>query len=247
MLTNTKELFTRWLILANWSNIDMKSRIMDIHVVLFFSNELQRPDLLQHSLNFKLNNLFDDVPTILPMPPQAPKEIPSVLLKSVDNKYKCNISRSNIDFSFFPQENVEKFSDIESSFDKTAVDFIKVIDEDNTTSVNRIGFVITYFIPDVDPSAKIVDNFIKKSIGKTDEISIRYNQIEKKNNVTINNVTIIMASELIVNGKKLKGIIIQRDVNNQVSRTNLDSDFLTDFIRQKYKEFSKEELDKVLT
>lgn len=38
------------------------------------------------------------MPTILPIPDDAPPEIPTVIMQSSDGKYGCNIARSRIDF-----------------------------------------------------------------------------------------------------------------------------------------------------
>lgn len=222
----------------------MKSKVLDVHIILFFDNILPRPDELMHPLNFKLNNIFDAMPNILPLPEDVPKEVPVVILKSRDNTYRCNISRANIDFSLSPR-NLDDFSEIEMSFGETAEGLLRAIEEYNKIKIIRIGFVINYFIPDENPASKIVNTYIKKQMSKTNEISIRFNQIQKEKNITINNITYLASTELNIEGKKIKGIHIQKDINNQVNN-KLTFDFLRNFIKLKSKDFSKEELDKVV-
>lgn len=224
----------------------MKSRILDVHLVLFFSEILSRPDELNSILSFKLGKIFDTIPTILPIPEEAPKELPVVLLRSKDNLYSCNISRSSVDFAITPQKAIEDFLEIAESYDENIISLLGAINEYGKISINRIGFVINYFISNENPTSKISDIYIKKQIGNVDEISIRFNKKRRDGNLFINNVTYISNKELLTNGKKNRGILVQRDVNNQVSKNKLTFDFLKEFIKQRYNEFSKEELEKVV-
>lgn len=224
----------------------MKSRILDVHLVLFFNQSLQRPDEFSMMLNTKLDRLFDMLPTMIPLPDDAPKEIPVVLLKSKGGEYSCNISRNKVDFIFSPKKNYEDFSEIKYFFNEKAMNLLRAIDEYNEININRVGFVINYFILNEKPTSKIAEVYIKKDIGETNELSVRFNKKTKENNLFINNVISISNLEVNFGGKKQKGILIQRDVNNQVSNNKLTFDFLKNFVKQRYTDFSKKELDKVV-
>ncbi|HWQ49923.1 MAG TPA: hypothetical protein VN414_13475, partial [Methanosarcina sp.] len=64
---------------------------------------------------------------ILPYARSAPINFPVIYLKSVDNKYKCSISKSTIDFSLFPTEVVEDYSEIEDLFNRKADSIVKAV------------------------------------------------------------------------------------------------------------------------
>ena len=234
------------LIGQNWRNNKMRSRILDVHLVLFFHKKIQRPDEFSTMLNMKLGRLFDLLPTMISLPEDAPKELPVVLLKSKDNEYSCNISRINIDFMFTPKKTYEDFSEIEFFFNEKALSLLKFIEEYNEVNINRIGFVLNYFMLNENPTSKIAHVYIKRDIGETNELSIRFNKKIKEDNLFVNNITSISSMEVDFDGKKQKGILIQRDINNQVSNHKLKFEFLRDFIQQRYNDFSKKELDKVV-
>jgi hypothetical protein len=83
-----------------------------------------------------------------------------------------------------------------------------------------------------------------------DEISIRFNKKEKYAVLIINNITYITDSVAVYPHERGKGVHIQRDINNQISteinNNALTVEFITDFIKQKSKEFYKAKLDKVI-
>lgn len=83
-----------------------------------------------------------------------------------------------------------------------------------------------------------------------DEISVRFNKKEKLAGLIINNITYIKDAEATYPHERSKRARIQRDINNQIStETNYNAltvEFITDFIKQKSKEFYKSELDKVI-
>jgi hypothetical protein len=225
---------------------NMKPSIMNLRLVLFFNQQLQRPDKLMDKLKLKFSELFDDIPTILPMVQLAPPDYPVIQLKSTDNTHKCSISKVNIELSFTPK-SIEDYKDIENSFYEIIASFVETVIEYNNNMINRVGFVLNYFIPDTDPVTKITDAYINKQIGTTSEISIRFNNREESNSPIINNITYITNANIINSDGNSSGIHIQRDINNQVTNDVLTVEFISTFIKQRSKEFYKSELYKVVT
>lgn len=58
-----------------------------VQVALFFSNPPDKTGMIFYKLNDKLNDFFDNQPVILPIPDDAPKDIPSVQASTKDGHY----------------------------------------------------------------------------------------------------------------------------------------------------------------
>ena len=78
-------------------------RLLSLQVALFVDGVIERPDLLMPQINVEFNNMFNDMPNVIKLPPEAPAEIPIVQMFSVDQKYRLNISRNRIDFFYTAQ------------------------------------------------------------------------------------------------------------------------------------------------
>lgn len=199
------------------------------------------------TLKLKIPGLFDDIPTILPMIHLAPPDYPVIQLKSTDSTYKCTISKVNIDFSFIPTKPIKDYKEIENSFNDKANKIVEIVVGYGDGIVNKVGFVLNYFIPHDDPVTKITNTYISRQIGKPSEISIRFNNREENKTPIINNITYITNANVTNSYEESLGIHIQRDINNQVNNDVLTLEFISDFIKQRSKEFYKSELDKVVT
>lgn len=62
-------------------------RLLSLQVALFVDGVIDRPDLLMPQINAEFNNMFNDMPNVIKLPPEAPAEIPIVQMFSIDQKY----------------------------------------------------------------------------------------------------------------------------------------------------------------
>ena len=62
-------------------------RLLSLQVALFVDGIIERPDLLMPQINAEFNNMFNDMPNVIKLPPEAPAEIPIVQMFSIDQKY----------------------------------------------------------------------------------------------------------------------------------------------------------------
>lgn len=163
--------------------------IRSIQAAFFLSN-IDLSDKLNVA-NIVKNNLhpfLNGAPTILPIPEDAPAEIPRIVLTSVDSNLICNISPIKIDL-------IQKNVSIKESIDKSILIFFTNIDKLAQTittkfSANsyRLGLAITYI---VDPSIKGLDLLKTKYLSNPKDIS----------------------EEIQIN-KRLKGVIGEFEINN---------------------------------
>ena len=112
--------------------------------------------------------------------------------------------------------------------------FLKVILDKQELA--RFGMVARYFHQDNMATRTIRNKFFNPVVDGTHELSLRYNKKRNSFGYEINDILEISAAEAVTNGVASKGILIQRDINNQpVQGKDLDFDTLSK-LSQKYSE-----------
>lgn len=192
----------------------MKEKMIQLQLALFFEDYEGRPDRFIPMINESMAHLFDQMPTIIPIPNGAPPEIPSVILKSSDEIYVCNISRSRIDL-------IMNLGNVDSPSDSIMEEYIAKIRPYislvfSLKKILRFGLIGQYIIKTENPIGKIQANYIKKDLGDLEELHIRFNKRFQNKGLLFNNIVEIGQVDLL-SGENLvqdKGVFIQRDVNN---------------------------------
>lgn len=185
--------------------------VTTLQIALFFSNTITRPDELFSTLNNEMDNIFDAIPTSLPLPPEV-LDVPLKMMTSSNNKYQCNIARSRIDL--FINDNPTISNDM-NQLVRLFIDKITT-----KTEVNRFGFVGSYFIEDENASKRIQDKYFKHTDEDIDEINVRFKRPKVLNNQTTNDNTMINSMVQVnqFTGATRKGLLIQKDINNNLQQ-----------------------------
>lgn len=213
----------------------MKLKLLQVQLALFFEELEQRPDLLTYNIAQIPNSVFNQMPTILPIPPEAPSEVPLVLLNSVDGKYSCNIARSRIDFIL---NNATSVTDI-------SVDLLNFINQIhlyvsaifNNKRIIRFGLVNQYFYEEANAVKLIEEKYFNNSLGDLEELNIRYNRRFSQEKYDFNNVVDIMKGNIINENHVVKdGVLIQRDINNVPNGNVIDIDDMFILLKSKLQE-----------
>lgn len=189
-----------------------KISLVQFQFVLFFDEIENRPDKLANKVEDALGGIFDQMPTILPIPPDAPIEVPSVIMKSSNGIYTCNVAKNRVDFIVNYTNDGESIS---ISFEK----FNKLINSFSTAvysykNIVRFGLIGTYFCKDNDPANRIKTKYFQKEIGDLTELNVRFNKRFTNNNIVFNDIVEVNNASVNENGIDIDGIIIQRDMNN---------------------------------
>lgn len=190
----------------------MKTRLLTIQFALFFRDIIERPDTAFSELNERMINLFDGMPSVLPVPRELPPEIPIVTLRSEKDGYSCNISRSRIDILFSRVDDKKQNKEVFKDFNIKVAAFSKYVFEKQ--DVIRFGLVARYFKQDSDPVSTIKKKYFSNAVGSVAELSLRYNAQSSVQKKIINDVVEIGANQLAFNGQIIDGILVQRDINN---------------------------------
>ena len=190
----------------------MNEKLIHLQLALFYKEVELRPDLKFSGLNSAMLNMFDMMPTMLPLPPDAPPEVPLVILKGSTNGYTCNISRNRIDLIYNPQKQDQNATENINDFISKAKVFSKYV-FDNQDNV-RFGLVSRYFIQNEKPIEAIKKKYLKNSFGDLKELNLRFNKGKFQFGIDLNDIVEISSVIEIVNNKANEGILIQRDINN---------------------------------
>lgn len=190
--------------------------LLKIQIALFTRDLISRPDTLFNKLNEKTDNLFDDIPQILNLPPDAPFEIPVVQGKAIGGKYSINVSRNRVDI--FIENGDILTSTVENviSSEKSRLEFlVKCISEE--VSIIRIGNVFTCFEVQEDNISALHNRFFKsESETNLKELFIRKNNLTEEEGLDINNLISWEATSLVKDEAIINGILVQYDINNVV-------------------------------
>lgn len=199
----------------------MEPIIKKIQTAIFIKNfqiqnEYEKSNLLLE-LRGKVGGIFNGQPILIPVPNDAPPEIPRIVLNSADNLYSCNIALNRSDI-FFNVSNCIK-NDIDTLFEKQKNNSLSIFDylKEKNAVIIRIGFVV-----DTDYQNSEGVEFLKNKFSKGEkfdnpkELSFRYNKETK-----IGNTTIAMNNLMTISGKKGSNIIqVQLDINTLAENTD---------------------------
>lgn len=185
-----------------------------LQIALFFKSIINRPDLEFDKLKKDLVDVFDKMPTTIPVPPGVPEDIPLMILQSSSNKYTCNIAKGRIDLIITGIDNINSELELINKY-------IKIVFE--STQMIQFGVVGNYFHK-TDDSTPILKKFLDTSIQNVKDINIKFNDPinfqGKEYNRHISYASIIQEDR--VTQQFRKGIQIVKDINNIRFRTSIN-------------------------
>ena len=143
-------------------------QLQNVKAVLFTQRiNLSKPIEIAGSFmsNAGIGNLYNGQPMILPIPQDAPSEIPRIILKNANKSYACNISQDRIDFTFSRKEAHATLQDVSNTFLNHLISHVEVINNNLRVSIIRVGVVVTLIFPLKESSNKFVsEKFLKEHL-----------------------------------------------------------------------------------
>lgn len=216
-------------------------KLLQLQLALFFRDIETRPDKFISEIS---DDIFNQMPIILPLPQDAPIEIPVVMLNSSDGRYNCNIAKSRIDFIL---NNINSNNDILidlNEFIRNMRSYSTVVFNDK--KIIRFGFIGQYFVENDSAVNSIKDKYIKKAIGNLEELNIRYNKRFNYEDMLLNNIVDIGKGN-VVSGEIVKeGIMIQKDINNVPDNNLIELEEMLKVIKEQLEEFSEKGIREII-
>jgi len=217
-------------------------KIVKLQLALFFQNQLSRPDTLMNGVNSSMGNLFDAMPQILPIPSDAPAEIPRVQMRSENGKYSCNIACSRIDFILNGDFRDEvAWPELTRDFLAKAKLFVSYVFGES--KIIRFGLIGNFFIPDRSATTSMTRKYLKVDLNSAEEINLRFNKRSSSHGLNLNNITSVNTAVAETKGVSDKGIFIELDVNNIPTYEAIRMDDLLKLIEKQMPSFSPDKVN----
>jgi len=128
------------------------------------------------SLRSKLKGKLDGEPIVLPVPDSAPSDIPRILLRSKDGKYKCDVSSDRLRLSYsesdLPKYRLDEFNDDYLSLVGNTLD---VVQFQLKSKISAIAIIIELIALAEDPVTYLKEIYIKERLlTSPTELGITY-------------------------------------------------------------------------
>lgn len=145
----------------------MRHLVRNATAALFASYDLTNKLDVAHSLNKKVKHIFDGEPVLLPIPSDAPPEIPRIILASRNQRYRCNVAVGRLDFLYTQAGEPDKeLTDLRDEFLTVLRQIAEVVKGEWKTDVSRLGFVVESLAFPNDPLELIKSTFIREGALK---------------------------------------------------------------------------------
>lgn len=222
----------------------MEKKVITIstQVALFFEDSIPRPDTFYNKINSDLGELIDAMPQTLPLPPEAPAEIPRVMGTSSFGQYTLNVALNRVDLlrNYNPNEDIELAI---KEFKLTCTNLIA-----NTAQyqkIIRIGIVGNHYVQNKNPNLLISKLYLNEKNKDSDEISIRINKKSKIQNITVNNV--ININQGIVAAPNYNGdaVLLQLDYNTDPQGHHLSEGVAISIFKEKSSAYSSSHVSEI--
>jgi len=211
----------------------MRVKFDYVQLVIFSSGFIINNKLkVANAINENLQYLLDADPMIVPIPEDAPSEIPRIRMSSKDNKYVLNIAKSRVDFFFRNVENsYEYLLPISGLFEKFLT-ISKYFKEDIHAQITRCSIVSEWVIELEKQTSTdlIVSKYIRLGtpIINPYQLELRYLFRESVNEFEVNKWTILRSAT--ENDRFVKLLI---DINTLFENTyDFDNNSLQKFFDQ---------------
>lgn len=121
----------------------MEIFVRRILVVLFGDIALSDRIGVAQNLNKATKNLFSGEQTILPIPDDAPPEIPRIILGSKDKIFSCHVSPKRLEFSLRQKKGEnKKLGEVQDDFLSQLANIAGAVKTELRVKVERVGIVV---------------------------------------------------------------------------------------------------------
>ncbi|MBM3118488.1 MAG: hypothetical protein FJ006_02885 [Chloroflexi bacterium] len=137
--------------------------VRSLQAAIFGIINIRDPLEVGHQLRSATGGLFDGEPLVLPLPSDAPQEIPRIVLRDKEDRYSCNISSSRLDLFYRKKDPSQKWVDLRDEY----LGHLSVVSRALLTNlrvdITRLGSVAEFAVPmDANPNSIIRKIFLKE-------------------------------------------------------------------------------------
>jgi hypothetical protein len=170
--------------------------------------------------------LFDGDPFVLPLPEDAPHEIPRITLENKDKSYKLEVAPARV--NFFRNKTREEDKIIPNEFVEVAARILTSLLDNMDAKCGRIAAVLNRFAYKDDPSEEIAvhfckDNFIKEPFDRPSGFELHsLKKYDFLGSFNVNSWVRIKSGQMkSKNGVSRPVVIAQQDINTLAEETRV--------------------------
>ncbi len=225
----------------------MNRLIINKYEVAIFPKDFYVSDLNSLMQEFKKIDVFaNGVNTIIPLPPNAPREIPRLLLSSKDKLIGCNVTFDKINVYWLNSNEKANFSKPVAEITSLINTISQTIfSHTGTRRAKRIGFIKEYYIETDEPVGIVKGKTVSDTIASDlkDFILQLTFKLENLSSYSNCNEVVILNSGGMKQTEKKKVLMLTHDINTiQTEEVNWDSQQISQFITEAYSKSDKKSL-----
>lgn len=207
--------------------------ILSSQFSIFTHASLFSPNKILGNLMSKFSDTFDGDTTVLPIPSDAPREIPRLTLLSSDNKIKLEIAVSRVNLFKYRKEDATGID--ENSFLKICSDVFKEYIDCTSAKVGRLALVIVKSLEDSNPGLTLARHFCKDELmvepfNRPERFEIHSHKKYKLSNFNVNSW--VRCKSGILKKDNVSIILVEQDINTlseELENNEFDIDQIQDF------------------
>lgn len=221
---------------------DIMNVVLDHTQLVLFSPGIIIVDKLKvaNAINDNLSSLFDGDPVILPLPENAPPEIPRIQMSSKDGRYNLSIASSRLDFIFkYKEDEKENLFPIPGLFEKFLAIF-HYFKENVHTHITRCAIATNWIIElEKSPAAEfLLSKYIRNEAPITNpyELELHYLTKESIAGFEVNRSTRLKSARKISEPQQNRFVVFYIDINTLAEKTyDFGKESLQSFLDQSSK------------
>lgn len=203
--------------------------------VLFGNYDLAKRLQIAADLDKATNHLFSGDPAILPIPDDAPAEIPRIMLAAKDKKWRCNVSPDRLEFIYDePDQPREELNTIKEQYLTVLHSLAECAKNELKASVHRLGLIVTNFALPEEPVKLIERTFIREGVlfGPR-QLEIHILNMTTIGNLEVNKWCRIFSRDVSYGDKRKTALFVIFDLNT-LSDSDKPNEFSADAITAFY-------------
>jgi len=215
-------------------------KISSLQISVFTPEILFAKSKVLEKMMNEFSELFDGEVVSVPIPPDAPKEIPRMILYSDDRKLKLEIAESRINFFRYRTEDTEKI-DLNKSVNR-GFKILKKYKNFTEAIFGRLAVVIVKFLRNENPASVLAQQFCKDRWTKEIFDNPNNFEIHSHKKYTLKEFNInswVRCKSGIITKDKNPIVLVTQDINTlaeELERKNFSIEQFEEFIKVVIKE-----------
>jgi hypothetical protein len=208
--------------------------------------DLSDPLLVAQGIRGAAGGIFDGQPGVFPVPPNAPENVPRIMLKDREQKYQCKVSTGRIDLAFDGSKrkagSIGVLWDEYSGIVRQLAEYLK---KKNPTRVWRLGLVVRLFkVLEGSANVHIREKYLRDDRFQDPyEMHLSVLNKESMGRLTINRWLRLRPMRKRDDPNDDRGFVVEVDINTPAEQTdNFTEEEITDFFEEAYKHIALQDM-----